>query len=189
MHLPARAARRILIPLRSLRNLYELFLYRPSSFCGSETNEFLRLIWVENVQGLSHDSEIIDTGELQTDCYCCSENSKWLTRNFSVNGLCTENRLQSQQTPTPYQIKVNNCKLIDLVKRIELTRPILMPRFSNILRNSSINFRMFLYFETCFLRVTVSLPCRLQAVSKIHAPIYPYLIGEGRRNCSTFWPA
>ena len=27
--------------------------------------------------------------------------------------------------------------------------------------------------------------CRLQAVSKIHVPIHPYLISEGRRNCST----
>ena len=35
-----------------------------------------------------------------------------------------------------------------------------------------------------FLRVTVSLLCRLQAASKIHVPIYPYLISEGRRNCS-----
>ena len=52
-----------------------------------------------------------------------------------------------------------------------------------------INFRMFLYFETCFLKVTVSLLCRLQAVPTIHDPIYPYLIGEGRRNCSTLCPA
>ena len=29
---------------------------------------------------------------------------------------------------------------------------------------------------TCFLRVTVSLLCRLHAVSKIHVPIYPCLI-------------
>ena len=43
---------------------------------------------------------------------------------------------------------------------------------------------MFSYLETCFPRVTVSLLCRLQAVSKIHVQIYPYLINEGRRN----WP-
>ena len=31
--------------------------------------------------------------------------------------------------------------------------------------------------------------CRLPAVSKIHVPFYPYLITEGRRNCSTLWQA
>ena len=41
---------------------------------------------------------------------------------------------------------------------------------------------MFLYLATCFLRVTVSLLCRSQAVSKIHVPIYRYLISERRRN-------
>ena len=41
---------------------------------------------------------------------------------------------------------------------------------------------MFLYLITCFLRVAVSLLYRLQAVSKIHVPIYPYLISEERRN-------
>ena len=79
------------------------------------------------------------------------------------------------EPPTPYKIKVNNCKLINLLIRIELTQAILMLRFSNFLRNSIIHFRMFLYLETCFLRVTVSFLCRLQAVSKIHVPIYPYL--------------
>ena len=78
--------------------------------------------------------------------------------------------------------------MIHFVKRIKLTRAILVPLFSNFLRNSSIHFRMFLYLETCFL-VTVLLLCRLQAVSKIHVPIYPYLISEGRRNCTTLWPA
>ena len=51
-----------------------------------------------------------------------------------------------------------------------------MTRFSNFLKNYIINFRMFLYLETCFLRVTVSSLCRLQTVSKIHVTIYPYLI-------------
>ena len=41
---------------------------------------------------------------------------------------------------------------------------------------------MFLYLVTCLQRVTVSLLCRYQAISKIHIPIYPYLINEGRRN-------
>ena len=83
---------------------------------------------------------------------------------FSINRLSTENRL-SHRTPKPYKIKVNNCKLIDLVIRIELTWAILMLRFSNFLRNSIIQFCMFLYLETYFLRVTVSFLCRLQAVS------------------------
>ena len=52
--------------------------------------------------------------------------------DFSINGLSTENRLRSQRTPTSYKIKVNNCKLIDLVIRIELIRAILMPWFSNL---------------------------------------------------------
>ena len=84
---------------------------------------------------------------------------------------------------------VQNCKLIDLVIRIELTRLIWEPRFSNFLKNSTIHFRMYLYFEMRFPRVMVSLLCRLQAVSKKHIPIYPYLISKGRRNCSTLWPA
>ena len=51
------------------------------------------------------------------------------------------------------------------------------------------HFRMFLYLVTCFLRATVSLLCRLQAVSNLHVPIYPYLISEARRNCSILLPA
>ena len=69
--------------------------------------------------------------------------------------------------------------------RIELTRAILMSWLSNILRNSSIHFRMFLYLETCFIRVTVSLLCRLQDVSMTHVSIYHNLFSEWRRNCST----
>ena len=79
--------------------------------------------------------------------------------------------------------------MIDLVIRIELTREILMPWFSNFHRNSIINSRMLLYLVTFFPRVTVSLLCRLQDVSKIHFPIYPCLINEGRRNCSTLCSA
>ena len=37
---------------------------------------------------------------------------------------------------------------------------------------------MFLYLETCFLRVTVSLICRLHAVSKIHVPILIIMKGD-----------
>ena len=113
--------------------------------------------------------------------------------DFTINGLSTENRLRSQRTPTPYtKLKlVNNCKLRDLVIRIELTLAILMPRFSNFLRYSEIHFRTLFYLVICFMRVTVSWLCRhLQAVSKIHVTInLPCLICEWRRNCSTMWLA
>ena len=46
----------------------------------------------------------------------------------------------------------------------------------------TINFRMFLYLVTSFMRVTVKLLCRLHTVSKIHVLIYPYLISEGLDN-------
>ena len=62
----------------------------------------------------------------------------------------------SQHTHNSEQIKANNCKSIDLVIIIELTRAILMPGFANFLRNSFIHFRMSLYFITGFLRVTDS---------------------------------
>ena len=51
-----------------------------------------------------------------------------------------------------------------------------MPGFSHFLGNRTINFRMFECLVTCFLRVKILLLCRLQAVSKIHVPIYPCLI-------------
>ena len=53
-------------------------------------------------------------------------------------------------TPTPYQIKGNKFKFMDLEIRIELTRVILLPGFSVFFRNSTIHFSMFLYLETCF---------------------------------------
>ena len=46
---------------------------------------------------------------------------------------------------------------------IELTRAILMTRLCDLLRNSTIHFRMYLYLVTCFVRVTVSSQCRSQA--------------------------
>ena len=112
-----------------------------------------------------------------------------LTIDFSTGGLRKENRLRSQRTPTTNKMKVSNCELIDLVIRIEFTRLVLVAGFSNFLKNSIIHFRMILYLETCFLRVKVSMLCRLQAVSQIHVPIHPYQISEGRRNCSTLWLA
>ena len=82
-------------------------------------------------------------------------------------------------------------KLKYLVMRIELTQSILMPWLLNFRTNSAILFRMFFNSVTCFLRVTVSLLSRLQAVSKIHVPIYLSLSNnsEGRRNFSILWPA
>ena len=73
-------------------------------------------------------------------------------------------------------------RIIDLVIQIG--------RYESIfLRNSTINFRI-LYVVTCFMWVTVSLLCRgYKLLSKIHVPIYPYLISEGRGNCPTLWPA
>ena len=78
----------------------------------------------------------------------------------------------SQRTPTSYKIEVidwfgdKNC----------VNSSNLMPRLLNFLRNPTTHFRMFLYLVTCFLKVTVSLLCRLQAVSKIHVPIHHYLL-------------
>ena len=72
--------------------------------------------------------------------------------------------------PNTGENRGNYCKSIDLVIRIELTQAILMPRFSNFLRNSTVHFLMFLCLETCFPRVTDLLLWRLQAVSKIHVP-------------------
>ena len=45
--------------------------------------------------------------------------------------------------------------------RIKFT-PLLIARFSIFLKNSKINFRMFLYLVTCFLRVMISMLCRSQ---------------------------
>ena len=77
-------------------------------------------------------------------------------------------------------------KVVNLVIRMELTRTILIPWLSNFRRNLIINFWRFLYLITCFLRVTVSLLCRLQAVSKTHVPIDPYMwLVKGEENVRT----
>ena len=78
----------------------------------------------------------------------------------------------SQRTPNTVQNfkKINNYKLIDLLMRIELTPANLMIPFSDFLRNSTINFLMFLYLVLCFLRVTVYLLCRSQGRA-ISSPI------------------
>ena len=58
-----------------------------------------------------------------------------LNTEFSINGLSTVNH---NGPPTPSKIKVNNSKSKDLMINIEVTRAILMPRFSNFLRNLTI---------------------------------------------------
>ena len=112
------------------------------------------------------------------------------THRLLYNGLCTENRIRSQPTPTSYNKRLNNCKLINFVIRIEINRSILMPRATNFRRNSIIHFRMFLYLVTCFFRVTVLfLWYAGQKMYQRHNlfPIYSYLISELIRNCSTLW--
>ena len=64
--------------------------------------------------------------------------------------ISTENRLRSQWTSTPYKIKVNNDKLINLVIRIQLTLVILMPRFSNFLEKSDHQFSHVFIFINMF---------------------------------------
>ena len=75
-------------------------------------------------------------------------------------------RYQHHTWPTTqYRIKVTYFKLIDLLTRIELPLAILMPRFSIFFRNSTLHFRTFLDLVTCFLRVTVSLPCQSEGLT------------------------
>ena len=52
--------------------------------------------------------------------------------DFSINSLSTETSLRSQRTPKPYKIKLNTCKLISLVIRIELMSNLnaMIPKFS-----------------------------------------------------------
>ena len=57
--------------------------------------------------------------------------------------------------------RVNSSNFDGRTKKFELP-------FSNVFRLSN-----------CFLKVAVSFLCRLQAVSKIHVPIYSYLIVKG----------
>ena len=79
------------------------------------------------------------------------------------------NRWPHQKTNTLDDVLARNStykkwsKLIDFVMRIELTSVILMTRLWDLLRNSTIHFRMYLYLVTCFVRVTVLFLCRSQA--------------------------
>ena len=89
----------------------------------------------------------------------------------------TEHVKSPSITTDPQHRIQNQSKLFDFVIIIKLTSNV-MPRFSNFLRNSIIHFQMFSYLVTCFLSHGF-VAIRLQAVSKIHVPIYPYLISEG----------
>ena len=46
-----------------------------------------------------------------------------------------------------------------------------------------------LYVVTYYLRITGSLLWRSKPLSKMHVPIYPYLISERIQNCFSLWPA
>ena len=70
-------------------------------------------------------------------------------------------------------------KLIDLVIRIVNSRNFK----ATILHFSEIFDHVFIVGKM-FLESHCSVAMPLQAVSKIHVPIYPHLISEGRRNCS-----
>ena len=98
--------------------------------------------------------------------------------DFSVNGLSTEIAFDHNGPPTRYKMKVNTCKSIDLVIRIELTK------------NLTIYFRMFLYLVTCFLRVTAMWFCfyqiYLENIEHVLSPlrefnIYIYIYTLSRR--------
>ena len=105
--------------------------------------------------------------------------------DFAINGLSMENRPLSQRTPRSYKINVNlRICWSDRVNSSNFNTMTL--KFSNIFDHK---FSHVFILVTCLLRVAVSLLGWFQAASKIHVPIYPYLISEGRRNCSTLYPA
>ena len=104
---------------------------------------------------------------------------------YNVNGLSTDTHLRSQRTSTPYKIKVNN--LIHWFGDNRGNSNNFNATIFKFSEHFDLHLCMIFYLETCFLRVAVSLLCRLQAVSTMHVPIYPYLISEGRWNCSTSW--
>ena len=107
-----------------------------------------------------------------------------LSIDISINGLSTENRLRSQRTPTPYKIRVNSCKLIDLVI-IELTN-----NFSaSILKfpeKFDHPFSHICIFENIFSEshgfITMAVA---SCIKETRFNLSLYLINEDRRNCST----
>ena len=74
-------------------------------------------------------------------------------------------------------------------KRIEITRAILNAMILIFSEKFEIQFSHIFIFANIKPEShgisTVSSLCRSQPVPKIHVPIYPYLISEERRNCST----
>ena len=86
---------------------------------------------------------------------------------------------KSLSITTDHNILPNESKLVDLVMRIKLTPTILSRRFTDFLRNSTIDFCMFFACNMfCERRDFVAKP----VTSCIHVSIYPYRISEGRRN-------
>ena len=109
---------------------------------------------------------------------------KWTLRRRFIDVTPTESSKVAYYTPMPRLWFLTWMR----PELNELTRAILMLRFSIFLRNSIIHFCMFLYLETYFLRDTRS-TCIMFHMFYIYVPIYPYLISEGRRNCSTLRPS
>ena len=68
--------------------------------------------------------------------------------------------------PTPYKIKGNFL----IFSANQLTQAILSPRPTNFLRNSTINFRLFLYLVTCIRRVTVFRCCAGPKLEQFRLP-------------------
>ena len=98
-----------------------------------------------------------------------------------TNGQRSENHSLSLRTST------------DLVMRIELTRVILLPRLSDLLKNSIIDFHLFFILVNMFPNshrfIAMLITRSNNFVSTMPVLIYSYLIREGRRNCSRLWPA
>ena len=67
--------------------------------------------------------------------------------------------------------------------QIELTRAILTQRLKFFVQVDHAFSHVFIFGNMC------PESRRLQTVSKIHVSIYPYLVSEERRNCSSFWSA
>ena len=75
---------------------------------------------------------------------------------------------------------------------VELTAAILMPRISNFLRNSTIHFHIFFIFGNVFpMSHGFDAVPVTSCIKDTYVPIIidHWLISEGRRNCSTMWPA
>ena len=132
---------------------------------------------------------------------------------MSINGLCTENWPLSQQTQQRTKLmkiywfgdknRANSSNFNAMILKLseKFDHPFLhLFIFGNMFPESrffccaSQSHKVKTGLETkpwlsgSLLRVTISLLCPLQAVSMMHVPIYPNL-SEGRRNCSTLWPA